>query len=68
MPFILIITLLVASLSLNAYLLFRVSRKRARPQSVELQEFLADLLSGPAIVAVGRIDPANILLRSPKQR
>lgn len=57
-----------ASIALNIYLFLKTkSQKKTRPQSVELQEFLADLLSGPAIVAVGRIDPNSILMRSPKK-
>lgn len=37
-------------------------------QSIELQEFLADLMAGPAILAIARVDPNSMLLRSPKQR
>lgn len=45
-----------------------LEKKSKRTQSIELQEFLADLLTGPALLAVARMDPSNILLRSPKQR
>jgi predicted nuclease with TOPRIM domain len=35
-----------------------------RPDSVEVQEFLLDLMNQGGILQVKRIDPANILLRS----
>lgn len=59
--------LFITSLLFNAYLLSRIKKTKSRPQSVELKEFLADLMTGAGIVAVGRIDPTNILLRSPKK-
>lgn len=61
--------LLAASALGNALLWFKYkTTPQKRGQSVELQEFLADLMSGYAIVAVSRIDPGNILMRSPRAR
>jgi len=67
MELIFLLSWLALSVSLNVYLILRLRRKPPKPQSLELQEFLGDLLSGPGIVAVSRIDPSNILLRSPKR-
>jgi hypothetical protein len=36
---------------------------KKRPDSVELQEFLRDLLSGSALLHVSRVDSADIVLR-----
>lgn len=67
LPTILLSVSLTASLCANAFLIFIYRKKPKKTQSQELQEFLGDLLSGPGIVAVSRIDPTSILLRSPKR-
>lgn len=65
---ILVTALFSASIFLNFFLFTKCKAlKKERPESVELKEFLADLLAGPAIVSVGRVDPQAILLRSPKR-
>lgn len=46
----------------------RLSKEPERKKSIELQEFLVDLLSGPAMIAIARVDQSNILMRSPKQK
>jgi hypothetical protein len=64
----LFIAALAASLALNVWLVVRARRRPPRPQSVELQEFLADLTANKmGFVAVTRIDPESFLLRSPKR-
>lgn len=64
--------LLGLSVVLNAaqvlFFIYSKKNKKKAQESLELRQFLGDLLSGPAIVAVQRIDPDSILLRSPKQR
>jgi len=60
--------ILFNSISFNVYLLIQLKKKRAKPQSIELREFLADLLSGPAMLAIARVDTSNVLLRSPKSK
>lgn len=37
---------------------------KSRPDSLELQEFLLDLLNGSGLIHVKRISPTDILLRS----
>lgn len=59
--------LLAASLTANLVLFLSLRKKPKRAESVELQEFLGDLLGGVGIVAISRIDPTSILLRSPKR-
>lgn len=36
----------------------------ARPESVELQEFLLDLMTGTSLVKISRVDSTNIVLRT----
>lgn len=42
--------------------------KLKRSESVELKEFIADLASGGGMLAVKRMDPNDIFMRSPKIR
>lgn len=62
--------LLIASSFLNVYFYFRLIKKPDnRKNSVELQEFLNDLMAGKkGIFAVSRINSDDILLRSPRSR
>lgn len=68
----LLLVLLCLSLMGNVFFfsmsLLEKKQTRTQPQSIELQEFLVDLMSGTAMVAVARVDPNNILLRSPKHK
>ena len=41
---------------------------KARPESVELKEFLFDLLSGDGLIQVKRIATSDVVLRSPRGR
>jgi hypothetical protein len=66
--FIVFSLILGISVSLNVYLLLKKPKIADRKQSIELREFLADLLSGPAILGVARLDPNDVMLRSPKQK
>ena len=63
-------TLLVISLSTNIYLIFRTkSQTSVKNQSMELQEFCADLFSGKlGMIAVSRVNTDDLLLKSPRQR
>jgi hypothetical protein len=48
----------------SAIYYWQLSKKlKKRPDSVELQEFLRDLLSGSALLHVSRVDSADIVLR-----
>ena len=61
--------LLAVSVALNAFLAFRQRKKAtAPPPSLELREFLADLASGAGVIRVTRLDPSDLMLRSPKGR
>lgn len=50
--------------SLSAYFWHKSKSKvQARKNSVELDEFLADLMTGGAIVEVKRLPPENVMIR-----
>jgi len=53
-------------LDLEAELLKERKKKESRSQSVELKEFLTDLLSGESLIAVSRVDSNNLFTVSPK--
>lgn len=59
---------LFCSIALNVFLTYRIKKKQPKSNSIEIREFLTDLLSGPAMLAIARIDPGDVMLRSPKQR
>lgn len=60
---------LVLSLSGNAILLaIHLKTKKKRPLAVDATEIMNDLtIAGQSIVRVVRIDPNDILLRSPRR-
>lgn len=61
--------LLAASLGLNAFWFWKFKKApRAREQTYDCKELLSDLLAGSALVQVRRIAPADVLLRSPRDR
>lgn len=57
--------ILIASVVLNVYL-HRQLKKVHKTESVELQEFLHDLMAGTALVRISRIAPADIFVRMSK--
>lgn len=57
---------LLSSLLLNAHLLFKLKHMKARPQSVEVREFLADITSGAGFLAISRLSPEDFVMRSPR--
>ena len=66
---VILINLSILSIALNIYFLFKFrSLKKKRPQSIELREFLTDILSGPALLEVNRIDPQSIFVHNPEGR
>jgi hypothetical protein len=59
---------LAVSLAGNALLLSRLKQdKRKKTESIELQDFLMDLRTGWAVLSVKRIDPNDIIIRSPRR-
>lgn len=62
--------LLFVSAAVNAFLLYKYLQKpKANIQETyDVQELLADLLAGQALIKIERIAPSNILLRSPRSR
>lgn len=42
--------------------------KKERQQSIELREFLSDLLVGEGLIAVSRVDPNHLFSYSPKDK
>ena len=51
-------------LSLSIYLWRKAKLIKSRPESMELDEFLMDLLAGGGLVHVKRIAPTDIVLRA----
>ena len=61
------ILVLLSSNIITIVLFYREKNKqKQRPESVELQEFLIDLLNGNSLIKVSRINSADILVRSPR--
>lgn len=63
-----IAALFVSNLA-TLYFYFSLRKKlknTPKKDSEELQEFLADLLNGDALVRVQRISPVNVFMRSPR--
>lgn len=60
------------SFALNIILTYLwIKTKKSKHQlkdSRELQEFLVDLLQGDGLIKVSRVNPQDILLRSPRAR
>lgn len=52
----------------NLFLWRKSKTKKHRPDSVELSEFLFDLRAGGALLHVKRVDPADVVIRSPRGR
>ena len=65
----LFISLVVIQSFFIAYLfyLLRQEKKKPRPDSVELTEFLLDLRAGGAMLHCRRLDPSDIVMRSPRR-
>lgn len=65
-----LIIVISISLALNIFLVFtyyRVKKAvRTRQNSLELNEFLMDLLAGEALIKVSRVSPTDVFLRSPR--
>lgn len=56
-----------ASVILNAILFYNLKTKsKGAPKSMELKEFLSDLASGDGLIRVTRVDPSDVLIRSPR--
>jgi hypothetical protein len=62
-----LLTTFPLSLALNL-LQFQLARKARlkRPESYELREFIRDMSAGRGLIEVRRVDPANVMLRSPR--
>lgn len=56
----------VVSIGLSAYLIKTSKQTRVNGQTQELKDFLADLGRGDGLVRVTRVDPSDVLLRSPR--
>ena len=62
-------TALVCSLAANAYFWrWRKSLKSNPQYSLDARQILHDLTRGEALVRIARVDPEDVLLRSPKGR
>ena len=49
-------------------LLAKQKEPQERPKSIELQEFLTDLLQGDALISVQRVDNSNLFMYSPREK
>ncbi len=60
--------LVICSLGLNAYLIVKLkSARKSRPESLELSEFMHDLMANKsAMIRVQRVDQSNLFLKSPR--
>lgn len=59
--------LFLASFSYNISQSLKLKRVKARPQSVELREFIADISGGAGFLAMSRLSPDDFVMRSPRQ-
>ena len=62
-----IIYVLIATNLASLFFLYRQRRNalsKPRKDSIELAEFLGDLLNGGGVLHVKRVDPSDILIRS----
>ena len=55
------------TLALAIYLYSQKRKPVKPPESIELQDFLGDLMTGGGLVHVSRVDPQNVLLRSARR-
>lgn len=71
--------ILFASLVINLCLVVATTRlkhqissfpalKESRQKSIELHEFLSDMLAGDGLIAVNRVDPNNLYTVSPRDK
>lgn len=58
---------LACSLAANAYLWWRTRTAESEP-SYDARQLLHDLTRGEAVIRIKRIDPDDILIRSPRGR
>ncbi len=59
-----LIVLNIATAALAAYLWRKAKLPSDRPESIELQEFMMDLMAGQALILVKRIAPTDIVIRA----
>lgn len=54
---------------LNLFLIFKIKRSKPPVQETyDVKELLHDLSAGEAIVRISRVAPADVFLRSPRDR
>ncbi len=59
--------LLLLSMALNVYLLFKISKKaKERAPNYDATALLHELTAGPALIKVEYVDPTRYMLRSPR--
>lgn len=59
--------LLAASIAANGILAFKLKQVPKKPHSKDLQDFMGDISRGVGMLAVTRVDPEDVLVRSPRQ-
>lgn len=68
----LLVILLLVSILGNGFQVYRYlnlkKQIKDRSPSLELDEFVADLLNGSGVVKISRVNPHDIFLRSPRAR
>lgn len=67
--FVVLVNLALASIAFNIYQHYeRKKLIKTRPESLELREFLADMLGGRALLRIERVDGANLFIQDPGGR
>jgi hypothetical protein len=61
------LNILAFSLILNVYLFFKlIAFRKKKVESYDARQLLHDLTKGTAVVSVTRLDPENLMVRSPR--
>ena len=67
-----LMTFLVSILAISnvstAFFLFKKTKTQKKAPPPDFQEFLLDLMQGGAVLKVQRVNPEDVMLRSPRNR
>jgi len=62
-----VLVLLASNIS-TLFLLFRKKKAKEKTPPAEFSEFLIDLMQGGALLKIQRINPEDVMLRSPRSK
>lgn len=60
--------LLAVSNSITIFFLFKKKKTQAKTPPPDFSEFLLDLMQGGALLKIQRVNPEDVMLRSPRNR